>query len=293
MMRTILCSVALLLSSCVALPQAFHSTIPDKPATLNGIKIKESTFDPQTKTAKLTFINDSPKDIITWASCTHVTQAPGDYPKHGTCSMIDSTVSVVNYQITKNIFPSAPEWNCGGCQPIHPGQDYTLAANFGSFPEVTSSTIELIMVVFSGGTWSANEQGKGWLRGLASGNKQSLVISRQLLEIGNKILADPNDKNPVTTMIAAMKERSHLIGTSWFSVKAGNGVTYQDSLGKELTEPPDEYLRDFMRPEWRKGNNREFIPEDQRKHLQTFLQEQQMWVDYLTKNQIVGLEAAP
>ena len=257
---------------------------------IKGIKIKESTFDPQTKIAKLIFINDSAAQITAWTYCAHVTQIPGNYPSHGSCSMTDSSVSVVNYKITLKTFPKAPEWRCGGCQPIHPGQDYTLEANFGSFPEVTNSNIELVMAVFSDGTWSANEQGKPWLEGLASGRRHSLQVAQKLIEMGNKILTDPNDKNPVVTMLAEMKLKNHLASTPLS--RKPEGVTYHDASGKELTEIPlDADTLDLMRPERRKGDNREFIPENQREYLQAFLQEQQMRVDYLTKNQIAGLEA--
>lgn len=259
---------------------------------IKGIKIKESTFDPKTKIAKLTFINDSAADITGWAYCVHVTQIPGDYPSHGTCLMTDTSGPVVNYRINRKLFPKAPEPDCGGCRPIHPGQDYTFEGNLGSFPEVTNANIEVVMAVFSDGTWSANEQGKSWLRGFAEGRKDFLLITQQIIEMGNKVLADPNEKNPVVTMLAQMKQRAHLAGTSAFSTKLPEGLTYTDEYGRRSTEAPlDDETVELMRPDWRKGDNREYIPENQRGYLEAFLQKQQAWVDYLSKNQVAGLEA--
>jgi hypothetical protein len=54
-----------------------------------------------------------------------------------------------------------------------------------------------------------------------------------------------------------------------------------------LTEWPDgEELANLKRPGWRQGDNREFIPDNQREYLQQFLAEEQISATYLSKHQI-------
>jgi hypothetical protein len=49
------------------------------------------------------------------------------------------------------------------------------------------------------------------------------------------------------------------------------------------------FLYWFKRPEWRKASRTEFIPEDERKYLKSFIQEQQIRNQEFSKNQITGV----
>lgn len=279
--------IVLAMLLCLCAPVVFVQ--PVSAQVIPGIVIKESSFDPQTKTAKLTFINDRAADITAWTYCVHVTQIPASAVSLGSCNSIDTSTSVINRKILLKENPMTPEWRCSGCNAIRPGQELALQTSFGNDPQVAKVTIEVVMIVFSDGTWSANEQGKSWLQSLAESRRVGLQITQQIIAMGTRILNDPQDKNPAFTMLAKMKDRSHLAGTVWEAKRPPEGVTHTDESGAVLdTMPLDGDTVHFMRPDWRKGDKREYVPQNQAEYLRKFLAEQQIQLEYFTKNQIMN-----
>jgi len=277
--------IVLAMLLCLCAPVVFVQLVSAQ--VISGIVIKESSFDPQTKTVKLTFINDRAADITAWTYCVHVTQIPAGSVSRGSCTSIDTSISVIDRQILLKEKPKTPEWRCSGCNAIHPGQELALQTSFGNEPEVVNATIEVVMVVFSDGTWSANEQGKSWLQSLAEGRRVALQITQQIIAMGTQILNDPKERNPAFTMLAKMKNRSHLTGTAGEAKSPPEGMTYTDESGAVLhTMPLDSDTVNFMRPDWRKGDNREYMPANQAEYLRKFIAEQQIHLQYFTKNQI-------
>jgi hypothetical protein len=236
---------------------------------IKGIKIKESGFDPATHMVKLVFINDTPLDITAWAYCVHAENSPAikDEPAHGFCTMLDTSGPVVEHQIAHSNRPWLGEVDCTGCTVVHPGQTLTLENKLPS--PVIKASIEVNAVVFSDGTWSADtEKGRQDVNALALGRHYSLQIVRKALEIGTKILNDAADGNPAMTMLAELKRKSHLAGIP-------NAQASDDGI-----------LVRFQKPEWRVGNDRDFIPQDQKAYLGQFLDEQRVWEAFLSQHQI-------
>jgi hypothetical protein len=89
-----------------------------------------------------------------------------------------------------------------------------------------------------------------------------LELTQEVRDLGNRILADPTDQHPAVTMINELQSRSRNV--PWLEAA----------------------LRNFKKPEWRHGNNKEFIPDNQRDYLGKFVAEQAMKAAEFSKYQL-------
>jgi hypothetical protein len=233
-------------------------------STIHGIKVTSpSTFDAQTRTVKLTFMNDSPANITAWGYCVSGQNAPGQTVSHNFCTLVDPLVTVIWYKIESTKRPFLPEPDCPMCRLVHPGQEMTLSASFP--PDTVDARIDVTLIAFEGGSVEATPQAAdasevSELNQLTANRKAGLKYRMIWIDMGNRILADPNDQHPAATMI-----------------------------GKLASDPAmADMLRQFKRPEHNQGNDREFIPENERDYLQQFVAEQRIWAAELAKNQVIG-----
>lgn len=236
---------------------------------IQGIKIVSSAFDSKTHTATLTLVNDTPLNITAWGYCIDAENAPNSTaPRHSFCTLHDALNPVIEQklEVAKRPFLS-DEPNCSpGCRFIHPGQTETIAQDYSSAPEVVDATIKVTFVVYGNGAVEAlsSEQGQlGW-QAVASMRRAFLKRTQELVRRGREVLSDANNQHAAISMIESLKQM------------ASDDQRLQGELDN------------FKKPEWRKGNDQEFIPTDERSYLQQYVADQQFKVVELSKNQVQG-----
>ena len=236
-------------------------------STITGIKIKSSGFDPQTHTVTTVFINDSPTNITTWGYCVKAQNATSDAPAHGLCTMVDSLGSVIDYKIERAKRPFLPEPICSGCRVIHPGEKFTLSHDFSRYPEVFDAQIEIHLIAYADGSAETlnTDIARSDLRDLAKGRRRAMNQAQKMLNIGQQVLLNSNDQHPVLTMISALEAE----------IKNDPGVT--------------QILDHFKTPEWRRANDRQFIPENERAYVEQFVADQRVWLEEYKRSQIQGV----
>lgn len=252
------------LLSIAALGQS--STQPSTTAQpLHGIKVFSSTFDSTTQIAKLDFINDSASDITAWGYCVKATKAKSDDPDQSMCTFRDALPAVIDTQIQEQTTQKPSRGVCEDCSFIRPGQHKTIFAAFSGGP-VASAEIQINVIVHADGTTETSGKfGDHLLQEISADRRTALKTTQMIVAKGQDILADANNQHPVVSMIDALQKLSK---------------TDPNVAG---------FLYWFKRPEWRKANRTEFIPEDERKYLKSFVQEQQTKNQEFSKNQITGV----
>lgn len=246
--------------SIAALGQS--STQPSTTAQpLHGIKVFSSTFDPTTQIAKLDFMNDSPSGITAWGYCMNTTNRPGDNVEHGGCIWVDTIPVVIDRQVLEQTTLKPINADCPDCHVLHPGEHKILSVDFSSVPVVNAEIVIRLIVYANGQVESAGNDGLGMQQHIASQRQNALKLHQSLADMGAAILADKSDQHPAVTMVESLK-RAH----------------------PEWTQA----LHRFKSPEWRKANDTEFIPKDERSYLQNFVAEQKMQAAEFSKHQIRG-----
>jgi len=232
------------------------------PSNMTGIKIKESSFDPQTRTVTLAFINDSVSDITAWAYCVRTQNAAVGKPEHGYCTTIDPLSVVIDYKIEAQKRPRLLEPDCPMCRLIHPGQQHVLSFAYPQFTEIVSAKIEIVLVAYSDGSVEVapEQEGNTAVGELTARRQQELEVSQTVLGMGQRILADSGNPHPAAAMIEQLK-------------------TAGDSRLAGITES-------FKKPEKHQGNDREFIPNAEREYLTGFVAEQQVRAAMYSRHQI-------
>ena len=131
-------------------------------------------------------------------------------------------------------------------------------------PEVIDASIEINVVAYVDGTveTTGSSEAKSTSDYLINGRKVGLKTTKEILALGQRILADSTNQHPATTMIHQLEAQSK--------------------------DRPDlaEALQQFKKPEWPLGNNSEFVPENEGEYLQRYLKEQLVWVTELARNQL-------
>jgi hypothetical protein len=154
--------------------------------------------------------------------------------------------------------------DCPTCHFVHTGEHKILSVAF--VLPVISAEIQINLIAYSNGKVEiSGPDAASRLQQIMSYRQQELKQQQELVDMAKKILVDPTNQHPATSMINELQNR----------IK---------------TEPALEgYLRRFKTPEWRKGNDNEFIPDDERSYLSKFLSEQEIIAIELSKHQIQGV----
>jgi hypothetical protein len=174
--------------------------------SIQGIRIKTESFDPQTRVATLAFINDSRADITAWGYCVVAQTAPGSVTKHDFCTAIDSIPSLGDVRVEQSRKPLAATAQCNGCDVIHPGQEQTVTFDFSSSPDVLAASVELNLLAFSDGrTITTDTAGKAALGRLIRSRSENLRALQNVVTAVQGALADPNDAHPAATAIARLE----------------------------------------------------------------------------------------
>jgi hypothetical protein len=255
-------ALVLCLLSISALGQSPAQGSTSLQSPIHGIKIFSSNFDATTQTAKLDFMNDSPSDITAWGYCINTTNRPGDNVAHGGCSAVDALPQVVERQTQEKITNKPITWDCSACDMLHPGEHKVLSVDSSSVPEVNAEIVIRLIVYANGQVESIGNEGLGLQQYIASQRQNALKQHQELAEMGAAILADKSDQHPTATMIESL-QRKHPEWTQTIHI--------------------------FKSPEWRKLKDTEYIPNDERGYLQSFVTEQRMKTDELSKHQIAAV----
>jgi hypothetical protein len=257
-------ALVLCLLSISALGQSPTQASTSLQTPIHGIKIFSSNFDVATQTVKLDFMNDSPSDITAWGYCVKATKANSDDPDQSMCTFRDALPAVIDEHIQEQITLKASRSICEDCYFIRSGQHKTISATFSAGP-VANGEIEIYAIVRADGTTETSGKIGAHLLQEISADRQTALKTTQLIVVtGQDILADKSNQHPVVSMMDALQKLSK-------------------------TEPSVEgFLYFFKRPEWRKANRTEFIPEDERRYLRSFVQEQQTRNLEFSKHQIGG-----
>ena len=229
-------------------------------ATIHGIKVKESTYDPETKMVKLNFINDRAADITAYHYCINLEYID---PKmsHRECSLMDPLIEVLYFNAHSRE-RQAPNPNtlsdmCSMpmCNVVHPGQERIIEKHIG-YQGLVNGTVVVDLVVWSDDMFEGEET-----------QRQELVAERSgLVEIhqfASKTIKDalangpePDLVNAVLVTLQAEHERSPLVRTS----DNANTRAIRKFAIADLAE-------EIRRPDRHKGSEREYVPENQRDYL--------------------------
>ena len=284
-------SVVILLFAMIA-----HGQIA---SNINGIRIKESGFDSQTRKLKLVFINDSPADVTAWVSC--IRKQTESSPDLGPCQIrpVDASHSIAEHYVDERDRPwMAGHWATHeGSDVIRPGQEHILEESEIGIPVVVDARMEIVAIVLSDGTVSCANipEAKEALRNIVRGRRDQLIMHQRVAEIAAKILDDPADGHPVDTMIAELNKgthRSHM-PQPHLDNREGSHLYHEGKLvesedspeWREMMEIHDTALYDFKHPHHRELKE-EAIPANQREYLKAYLADQQAWIAAWNKYQI-------
>jgi len=247
------CAIGLCLLSVLARAQNPRTGSTSTQTPIKGIKIVSSSFDPLTSPQKvqLDFINDSASNITAWGFCVKAEKTRDNDPSQGFCRLIDVMPVVVDREVQERITREENPADCPDCHFVHPGEQKILSYSFG-FP-VRSAKIEINLIAYSNGKVEiSGPEGSPQLKAIISYRQQDLRQAQHLIDIGKKILTDSTNPHPAVSMIDELQNR-----------------------GKSEPFFADQ-LDDFKKPERRKGNYKEFLPEDEHGYLSKFVLEQEM-----------------
>jgi hypothetical protein len=257
------CVVVLCLLSLTAIGQNSAGDSPGAQTPIQGIKILSSTFDSSASPQRiqLEFINDTLTDITAWAYCVNAEKINDADPSQAFCTAVDPMSLVVDREVQEKMTLKPHVGDCPDCNFIHPGERKILSANFST--PVKTAEIQLNFVAYSNGQAEVSGPlGSSNLQNFSRGRQRVLELTQEVRDLGNRILADPTDQHPAVTMINELQSRSRNV--PWLEAA----------------------LRNFKKPEWRHGNNKEFIPDNQRDYLGKFVAEQAMKAAEFSKYQL-------
>lgn len=229
--------------AAIAIPQnQFH-----------GITAVTSRFDSSTspQNVRLDFINDSPSNITAWAYCVYADKVKDSDPNQGFCTMTDATAYEIDRQVQEKITLQTNPGDLPTYHFVHPGEHKTISASF-ALP-VSTASIQIKLIAYSDGTaeTSPDEKGTSYFTELLQGREAMVKLNQDLVNMGQKILGDATDPHPAQTMIAELQNRANEWGM-------------------------DNTLHLFKRPEWRQGNDKEFVSQDESGYLRKFVAEREM-----------------
>jgi hypothetical protein len=257
--------LVLCLLSVSALSQSPTKTPTSLQTPIHGIKIFSSSFDATTQTVKLDFMNDSPTDITAWGYCVKTVKAKSDDPDQSFCTWVDTLPVVVDREVHERTTLKPSRGACGDCYFIHSGEHKTISALFSSDP-VASADIEINLIIQADASVESNgKEGTSALQEISRNRQVGLRLAKMLVSVGQGILDDQTNRHPTASMM----------------------IQFQKLLNTEPALKGSFYF--FKRPEWRKANNAEFIPEDERGYLRQFVTENQLKIVEFSKHQLPGV----
>lgn len=242
-----------------------QSSVPTQ-SSIHGIKILSSTFDASKslEAVQLEFINDSPANITAWGYCVRTEKVKSEDQDQGFCTLVDPLPVAVDRDVQERITRQASPADCPACHFIHPGERKVLSAAFAV--PVRSAQIQINLIAYSNGSAEiSGQEGSSNLEQLSGGRQNLLRLTQRVLSMAKDILADPTNQHPTDRMITELQAQ----------------VSNEPGLRG--------YLRNLKKPEWRKGNSKEFIPDDERGYLRKFVFEKEMEAAELSKFQVQGV----
>jgi hypothetical protein len=168
---------------------------------MTGIKIKESSFDPQTHIVKLVFINDSVSDITAYGYELSATNKSPEEPSHDSWTQKDELGPWIDHRIERRYRPWMPlEWP--DHHPIHPGESREISREMG--PAVVHAEIRINMVAYADGFAEvADERAFKCLR---KQRAERARAAKKIVEIGNRVLSRSNNDHPLLTLSQGLDE---------------------------------------------------------------------------------------
>src|SRR5205085_11183559 len=189
----VLCAISMFLIPSFTLAQLKTTTsVPDTAATLKGVKIKESSFDPQTRVARLVIVNDYAVNITAWGYCVKVTPVDPRSLERSFCQWSDPLGWVIDDRIENaKRHVEAGVADCPWCHFIRPGETYTLVEDYSLDSGVMAAKIILNFLVYADGNaevlhdpiLNATTSGQGPLESISAGRKAMLKHKQDLLKL--------------------------------------------------------------------------------------------------------------
>jgi len=133
------------------LAAAAHGQTP----RINGIVSKESSFDPQTKTVSLSFINDRSAEMSAYHYCINIISTNKEVGKQE-CSLVDAADYVIYWRAQVKADPalekaSSMRNSCSMC-PVSPGEERIIQKQV-AYSGVTYASIIVDFVAWFDQTW--------------------------------------------------------------------------------------------------------------------------------------------
>lgn len=156
-MKRVYVAIFILLASSLAMAQG-SLMMRGIQQPINGIVIKESSFDPQTKNVSLKFINDRSAEISAYHYCINIVSTNKDVGKQE-CYLIDAADFVINWKAQLKLNPmmekaSSMRNACDQC-PVSPGEERVIEKEV-AYSGVTYASIVVDFVAWFDQTWQGD-----------------------------------------------------------------------------------------------------------------------------------------
>jgi hypothetical protein len=222
-------------------------------ADIHGIKIKESGFDGKTMTLSLTFINDRAADVTAYHYCFKTMAT--DRPTSEHCEVVDALTHVLEDAADRRARPWLPEITSLSPRDnvVHPGQERRIEQGI-AWRGVIGGSISIDAVA--------------WSDDIFEGSAESIIAERtaeiQERQFVSRTISDTLSGSRKPVVASAIEI---------FQQKLQESRARNDACSP-CQEKIDYVLMDaifhLQQPERYKGNDKEFVPGNQREFLKQF-----------------------
>jgi hypothetical protein len=222
-------------------------------ADIHGIKIKQSGFDGKTMTLSLTFINDRAADVTAYHYCFKAIAAdPKQTSEH--CELIDALTTVLEVQADKRARPGlnftllSPRDNV-----VHPGQERSIEQGI-AWSGVIGGSMSIDAVAWSDDTFQGAAEP---------------IIAERTAELQERQFVS----RTISDSLSGSREPMVAYAIEIFQQELQKSRAKNDACSP-CQEKREYVLMDaifhLQQPERHKGNDKEFVPANQREFLNQF-----------------------
>ncbi len=229
-------------------------------STIKGIKIKKSAFNSETKKVELEFINDRAADITAYHYCVNV--ASSDPKISGPeCVLVDTLSAVLDWKANMNDRPGAIANSLSDvcsmpqCNAVHPGETRTIAKRIG-YPGVLNAAVIIDLVSWSDNTFDGDV---AQMQALVAERSAQLQVHQLAAKTIKDALADRSETTLVPTAIAALQAEQQRTPVVKISDDPDARTIKKYAIGLVIDS--------LRKPEKNKGNDAEYMPDNQREFL--------------------------
>jgi hypothetical protein len=199
---------------------------------IKGVRVLSSTFDPQTRTVKVIFINDSPADITAYGVFLEKSYQNNQRAAWtGGAAWGRDFVRPAAHQPIDTKQGARPRSN----QPIHPGQTAEESSDLSGEKDLVDASMRIDMVAYSDGT--AEVENEVTFRRLLISRQADLLAARKAAEIGTSVLSNKGN-SPLATLTARLREARAMVPATSFKGPEAEGFakSWEESLDVLIAE---------------------------------------------------------